>query len=154
MPDLDGASATAEIRARHPETQILVLTTYDTDADIVRAIEAGAIGYLLKDVPHEEITRAVRAAARGEPVLAPAVAERLMERARGAASDALTAREIDVLQLAAQGLSNSEIAKELFVSATTVKAHLAHIYRKLGVSDRTAAVTTALERQIIRFDDA
>ena len=154
MPDLDGASATAEIRARHPETQILVLTTYDTDADIVRAIEAGAIGYLLKDVPHEEITRAVRAAARGEPVLAPAVAERLMERARGAASDALTAREIEVLQLAAQGLSNSEIAKELFVSATTVKAHLAHIYRKLGVSDRTAAVTTALERQIIRFDDA
>ena len=154
MPDLDGASATAEIRARHPETQILVLTTYDTDADIVRAIEAGAIGYLLKDVPHEEITRAVRAAARGEPVLAPAVAERLMERARGAASDALTAREIDVLQLAAQGLSNSEIAKELFVSATTVKAHLTHIYRKLGVGDRTAAVTTALERQIIRLDDA
>jgi DNA-binding NarL/FixJ family response regulator len=154
MPDLDGASATAEIRARHPETQILVLTTYETDADIVRAIEAGAIGYLLKDVPHEEITRAVRAAARGEPVLAPAVAERLMERARGAASDALTAREIEVLQLAAQGLSNSEIAKELFVSATTVKAHLVHVYRKLGVSDRTAAVTTALERQIIRFDDA
>ena len=154
MPDLDGASATAEIRARHPETQILVLTTYDTDADIVRAIEAGAIGYLLKDVPHEEITRAVRAAARGEPVLAPAVAERLMGRARGVASDALSAREIDVLQLAARGLSNSEIAKELFVSATTVKAHLTHIYRKLGVSDRTAAVTTALERQIIRLDGA
>jgi len=154
MPDLDGASATAEIRARRPETQILVLTTYDTDADIVRAIEAGAIGYLLKDVPHEELSRAVRAAARGEPVLAPAVAERLMDRARGAIGDALTAREIDVLQLAARGLSNSEIAQELFVSATTVKAHLAHIYRKLGVSDRTAAVTTALERQIIRLDDA
>lgn len=154
MPDLEGASATAEIRARRPETQILVLTTYDTDADIVRAIEAGAIGYLLKDVPHEELSRAVRAAARGEPVLAPAVAERLMDRARGAAGDALTAREIDVLQLAARGLSNSEIAQELFVSATTVKAHLAHIYRKLGVSDRTAAVTTALERQIIRLDEA
>lgn len=154
MPDLDGASATAEIRASRPETQILVLTTYDTDADIVRAIEAGAIGYLLKDVPHEEISRAVRAAARGEPALAPVVAERLMDRARGAAGDALTGREIDVLQLAARGLSNSEIAKELFVSATTVKAHLAHIYRKLGVSDRTAAVTTALERQIIRLDDA
>jgi DNA-binding NarL/FixJ family response regulator len=152
MPELDGASATAEIRARRPETQILVLTTYDTDADIVRAIEAGAIGYLLKDVPHEELARAVRAAARGEPVLAPAVAERLMDRARGTAADALTAREIDVLELAARGLSNSEIAKELFVSATTVKAHLAHIYRKLGVSDRTAAVTTALERQILRMD--
>ena len=154
MPDLDGASATAEIRARRPETQILVLTTYDTDADIVRAIEAGAIGYLLKDVPHEELSRAVRAAARGEPALAPAVAERLMDRARGGAGEALTAREIDVLQLAARGLSNNEIAKELFVSATTVKAHLAHIYRKLGVSDRTAAVTTALERQVIRLDDA
>jgi DNA-binding NarL/FixJ family response regulator len=154
MPDLDGASATAEIRARRPQTQILVLTTYDTDADIVRAIEAGAIGYLLKDVPHEEIGRAVRAAARGEPVLAPAVAERLMDRARGAAGDALTAREIDVLQLAARGLSNGEIAKELFVSATTVKAHLAHIYRKLGVSDRTGAVTAALERQLIRLDNA
>ncbi|MGH2780186.1 MAG: response regulator [Thermoleophilaceae bacterium] len=153
MPELDGASATAEIRARRPETQILVLTTYDTDADIVRAIEAGAIGYLLKDVPHEEITRAVRAAARGEPVLAPAVAERLMDRARGI-GDALTGREIEVLQLAARGLSNGEIAKELFVSATTVKAHLAHIYRKLGVSDRTAAVTTALERQLIRLDDS
>ena len=154
MPALDGASATAEIRARCPETQVLVLTTYDTDADIVRAIEAGAIGYLLKDVPHEEITRAVRAAARGEPALAPAVAERLMDRARDATGDALTAREIDVLQLAARGSSNSEIAKELFVSSTTVKAHLTHIYRKLGVGDRTAAVTTALERQIIRLDDA
>ena len=154
MPALDGASATAEIRARCPETQVLVLTTYDTDADIVRALEAGAIGYLLKDVPHEEITRAVRAAARGEPALAPAVAERLMDRARDATGDALTAREIDVLRLAAHGLSNSEIAKELFVSSTTVKAHLTHIYRKLGVGDRTAAVTTALERQIIRLDDA
>ena len=153
MPALDGASATAEIRARCPETQVLVLTTYDTDADIVRALEAGAIGYLLKDVPHEEITRAVRAAARGEPALAPAVAERLMDRARDATGDALTAREIDVLQLAARGSSNSEIAKELFVSSTTVKAHLTHIYRKLGVGDRTAAVTTALERQIIRLDD-
>ena len=154
MPALDGASATAEIRARCPETQVLVLTTYDTDADIVRALEAGAIGYLLKDVPHEEITRAVRAAARGEPALAPAVAERLMDRALDATGDALTAREIDVLQLAARGSSNSEIAKELFVSSTTVKAHLTHIYRKLGVGDRTAAVTTALERQIIRLDDA
>jgi DNA-binding NarL/FixJ family response regulator len=154
MPELDGVAATAEIRARRPETQILVLTTYDTDSDIVRAVEAGAIGYLLKDVPHEEIGRAVRAAARGEPVLAPTVAERLMDRSWGAGGHALTAREIDVLQLAARGLSNREIAQELFVSATTIKAHLAHIYRKLGVGDRTAAVTTALERQIIRLQDS
>ena len=95
----------------------------------------------------------MRAAARGEPVLAPAVAERIMGRVRGSAGDALTAREIEVLEYAARGLSNSEIAKELFVSATTVKAHLAHIYRKLGVGDRTAAVTTALERQVIRLED-
>ena len=154
LPELDGASATAEIRNRRPETQVLVLTTYDTDADIVRAIDAGATGYLLKDVPHEELTKAVRAAARGDPVLAPAVAARLMERSRGTAGDSLSAREIQVLQLAARGMSNSEIARELFVSATTVKAHLAHVYRKLGVGDRTAAVTAALERQIIRLEDA
>jgi DNA-binding NarL/FixJ family response regulator len=154
MPELDGTSAIAEIKAKLPQTQVLVLTTYETDADIVRAIDAGAIGYLLKDVPHEEICRAARAAARGEPVLAPAVAARLMDRSRGAPGDTLTAREIEVLQLAARGSSNSEIARELFVSATTVKAHLTHIYRKLGVGDRTAAVTTALERQIIRLDDA
>jgi DNA-binding NarL/FixJ family response regulator len=154
MPELDGASATSEIRERRPETQILVLTTYDTDADILRAIDAGAIGYLLKDVPHEELTRAVRAAARGERVLAPVVAERLIDRARGTAADALSAREIEVLLLAARGLGNSEIAQELFVSAATVKAHLTHIYRKLGVGDRTAAVTAALERGIIRLEDS
>lgn len=154
LPELDGASATAEIRNRRPETQVLVLTTYETDADIVRAIDAGATGYLLKDIPHEELTKAVRAAARGDPVLAPAVAARLMERSRGTVGDSLSAREIEVLQLAARGMSNSEIARELFVSATTVKAHLAHVYRKLGVGDRTAAVTTALERHIIRLDDA
>ena len=152
MPGLDGAVATAQIKAQRPETQVLVLTTYGTDADIVRAIDAGAVGYLLKDAPHEEITRAVRAAGRGETTLAPAIAQRLMQRVRTPVSDALSAREIEVLQLAARGLSNTEIAKELFVSATTAKAHLVHIYAKLGVNDRTAAVTTALERGIIRLD--
>ena len=152
MPGLDGASATAQIKAQLPQTQVLVLTTYAADADIVRAIDAGAVGYLLKDAPHEEITRAVRAAARGETTLAPAIAQRLMQRVRSPASGALSAREIAVLQLAARGLSNSEIAKELFVSTTTAKAHLVHIYAKLGVNDRTAAVTTALERGIIRLD--
>ncbi len=154
MPDLDGASATAQIKALRPETQVLVLTTYGTDADIVRAIDAGAVGYLLKDLPHEEITRAVHAAARGETTLAPAIAQRLMQRVRSPGSDPLSAREIEVLQLAARGLSNSEIARELFVSATTAKAHLVHIYSKLGVNDRTAAVTTALERGIIRLGQA
>jgi DNA-binding NarL/FixJ family response regulator len=152
MPGLDGASATAKIKAQLPGTQVLVLTTYGTDADIVNAIDAGAIGYLLKDAPHEEITRAVHAAARGEATLAPAIAQRLMQRVRSPGGDPLSAREIEVLQLAARGLSNTEIAKELFVSATTAKAHLVHIYSKLGVNDRTAAVTTALERGIIRLD--
>ena len=152
MPGLDGASATTQIKAQLPKTQVLVLTTYAADADIVRAIDAGAVGYLLKDAPHEEIARAVRAAARGETTLAPAIAQRLMQRVRSAAGDALSQREIEVLQLAARGLSNSEIAKELFVSATTAKAHLVHIYAKLDVNDRTAAVTTALERGIIRLD--
>jgi len=152
MPGLDGASATAQIKAQLPQTQVLVLTTYATDADIVRAIDAGAVGYLLKDAPHEDISRAVRAAARGETTLAPAVAQRLMQRVRSPGGGALSAREIEVLQLAARGLSNSEIAEQLFVSATTAKAHLVHIYAKLGVSDRTAAVTTALERGIIRLD--
>jgi DNA-binding NarL/FixJ family response regulator len=152
MPGLDGASATAQIKALRPQMQVLILTTYGTDADIVPAIEAGAVGYLLKDLPHEEIARAVRAAARGETTLAPAIAQRLMQRVRSPASDALSAREIEVLQFAARGLSNNEIAKELFVSATTVKAHLVHIYAKLGVNDRTAAVTTALERGHIRLD--
>ena len=152
MPGLDGAAATAQIKAQRPETQVVVLTTYGTDADIVRAIDAGAVGYLLKDAPHEEITRAVRAAARGESMLAPAIAQRLMQRVRSPAGDSLSPREIEVLQLAARGLSNTEIAKELFVSATTAKAHLVHIYAKLGVNDRTAAVTTALERGIIRLD--
>ena len=154
MPGLDGASATAQIKAQLPKTQVLVLTTYATDADIVRAIDAGAVGYLLKDAPHEDISRAVRAAARGETTLAPAIAQHLMQRVRSPAGDALSAREIEVLQLAARGLSNSEIASELFVSATTAKAHLVHIYAKLGVNDRTAAVTTALERGIIRLDQA
>ena len=152
MPELDGASATSEIKRQRERTQIVVLTTYETDSDIVRAIDAGAIGYLLKDVSLEEIRSAVRAAARGEPVLASAVAARLLDRTRGAGRHALTARELEVLALVARGMSNSEIAKDLLVSATTVKAHLAHIYRKLGVTDRTAAVTAALERQIIRLD--
>jgi DNA-binding NarL/FixJ family response regulator len=152
MPGLDGASATAKIKAQLPGTQVLVLTTYGTDADIVNAINAGAIGYLLKDAPHEEITRAVHAAARGETTLAPAIAQRLMQRVRSPGGDPLSAREIEVLQLAARGLSNTEIAKELFVSATTAKAHLVHIYSKLGVNDRTAAVTAALERGIIRLN--
>ncbi|NLF63975.1 MAG: response regulator transcription factor [Chloroflexi bacterium] len=149
MPGLDGVGAIKAILAQQPSSRIIVLTTYDSDADILRAIEAGATGYLLKDTPREELFRAIRAAARGDSVLAPAVAARLMTRMRAPAEESLSAREIEVLQLVAQGASNREIGKSLHISTATVKTHLIHIYGKLGVDDRLAAVTTALEKGII-----
>jgi len=152
MPNMDGVGAIKAIREKRPFANILVLTTYDSDADIVRAIEAGATGYLLKDTPREELFRAVRSAARGESVLAPAVAARLMTRMRAPASDSLSAREIEVLQLVAKGASNKEIGKSLHISTATVKTHLIHIYGKLEVSDRTAAVTVALEQGILHLN--
>jgi DNA-binding NarL/FixJ family response regulator len=149
MPGLDGVGAIKAIKAQQPSSRIIVLTTYDSDADILHAIEAGATGYLLKDAPREELFRAIRAAARGESVLASAVAARLMTRMRAPAEENLSAREIEVLQLVAKGASNEEIGKSLHISTATVKTHLIHIYGKLGVDDRTAAVTTALEKGII-----
>lgn len=152
MPGVDGVEATRRIRHRHPAMQVLVLTTYDTDDDVVRAVEAGAVGYLLKDAPREELFRGVRAAARGESVLASAVASRLMDRMRTPPGPALSAREVEVLALVADGRPNKDIARRLYISETTVKTHLAHIFTKLGVDDRTAAVTVALDRGIIRLD--
>ena len=152
MPGGDGVSAIQAICANAPSTHVLVLTTYDSDADIVPAIEAGATGYLLKDTPREELFRAIRAAARGEAVLAPAVASRLMTRMRAPVQETLSAREIEVLQLVSQGLSNKDIGRQLHISEATVKTHLVHIFGKLNVSDRTAAVTAALERGILRLD--
>ncbi|MCA9973426.1 MAG: response regulator transcription factor [Anaerolineales bacterium] len=152
MPGMDGVQAIEAIRGERPSAHILVLTTYDSDADIVRAIEAGATGYLLKDAPREELFRAIRAAARGESVLAPAVAARLMTRMRAPAEESLSAREIEVLQLVARGNSNRAIGKALHISTATVKTHLIHIFDKLGVNDRTSAVTAALERGILSLD--
>jgi DNA-binding NarL/FixJ family response regulator len=152
MPELDGAAATVRLRDRHPDVHVLVLTTYDTDADIARAIEAGAIGYLLKDAPREDLFAGVRAAARGESVLSPAVATRVLGRMRAHGEEALTPREIEVLDAVARGMSNNEIALELRVSEATIKTHLLHVFGKLGVGDRTAAVTLALRRGIIRLD--
>ncbi len=152
MPELDGVGAIEAIKQKRPSAHILILTTYDSDADIVRAIEAGATGYLLKDTPREELFRAIRATANGESVLAPAVASRLMTRMRVPAEENLSAREIEVLQLVAKGASNKEIGKTLHISTATVKTHLIHIYNKLGVTDRTSAVTTALEKGIITLD--
>ncbi len=151
MPEMDGVQAIASIKSQRPETNILVLTTYDTDADIVRAVDAGATGYLLKDVPREELFRAVRATAKGETVLASSVAARLMNKIRAGGDEALTAREIDVILLVARGATNQEVAESLHISKATVKSHMIQICNKLGVSDRTAAVTTAIEKGVIRL---
>ena len=152
MPGTDGVTAIQAIKEARESANILVLTTYDSDADIVRAIEAGATGYLLKDTPRDELYRAIRAAARGESVLAPAVAARLMTRMRAPAEESLSAREIEVLQLVAKGKSNKEIGKALHISTATVKTHLIHVFDKLGVKDRTSAVTVALEKGILSLD--
>ncbi|HRQ38877.1 MAG TPA: response regulator transcription factor [Chloroflexota bacterium] len=152
MPGLDGVGAIEAIKKAQPDAHILVLTTYDSDADIVRAVAAGATGYLLKDAPREELFRAIRAVARGESVLSPAVASRLMTRMRAPAEENLSAREIEVLQLVAKGASNQQIGKELHISTATVKSHLIHIFNKLGVDGRTAAVTVALEKGIITLE--
>ncbi|MFD7443349.1 response regulator [Streptomyces sp. NPDC059909] len=146
---MHGSEATAAITARPGAPRVLVLTTYDTDADILAAVEAGAAGYLLKDAPPEELAAAVRTAAAGRSALAPAVAHRLMDRMRTPA-DALTKRELEVLQLVAEGLSNQQISKRLFLSQATVKSHLVHVYAKLGVDSRTAALAAARERRLIR----
>jgi len=152
MPVMDGVSAIREIKENQPGVQVLVLTTYDTDADILPAVEAGATGYLLKDCTRETLFQAIRAAARGESVLAPTVAARLMGQIRTPTEDKLSEREIEVLQLVAEGASNKEIAKNLHISQATVKSHLINIFNKLGVSDRTAAVTNALQRGFFRLE--
>jgi DNA-binding NarL/FixJ family response regulator len=151
MPALDGVSATEQICTRLSDTHVLILTTYDTDADITRAIGAGAIGYLLKDAPRDDLFHAIRAASRGESVLAPSVASRVMEKMRAPGHTTLSGREIEVLTEVADGKSNKEIAKALFISEATVKTHLIHIFSKLEVDDRTAAVTVALEHGVLRL---
>ena len=144
-----GAEATAALRALPEPPEVLVLTTYDTESDILRALEAGARGYLLKDAPPEELFAGIRATARGETVLAPSVAATVVRRATPGAIT-ITEREVEVLELLARGLGNKELARELFVSEATVKSHLSHIYAKLGVDTRAGAVAAAIERRIIR----
>ncbi|HJQ90721.1 MAG TPA: response regulator transcription factor [Acidimicrobiia bacterium] len=152
MPDLDGVAATRRLRRDHDGVEVLILTTYDTDADITRAVAAGATGYLLKDASRQELMQAIRLAAQGKSVLSPRVASRVLGRMRAPAEEALSTREVEVLLEVADGLSNKEVGRMLHISEATVKTHLLHIFAKLGVEDRTAAVTTALERGIIRID--
>ena len=145
-----GIEATGQITALASPPRVVVLTTYDTEADILAAVEAGATGYLLKDAPPEELIAAVRTAAAGQSALAPTVTDRLMDRLRTPATS-LSAREAQVLTLVAEGLSNEEIAGRLFVSQATIKSHLVHIFAKLDVDSRTAAVATAVRRGLIRY---
>ncbi len=149
MPGGDGVAATADIRAEVPATRVIVLTTYETDADIIRAVEAGASGYLLKDTTRRDLVGAIRAAARGETVLAPAVAGRLVSHLRRPPAEPLSGRETEVLALVAAGNTNAEIGRTLFIGEATVKTHLLRAFAKLGVSDRTAAVTKAIERGML-----
>jgi DNA-binding NarL/FixJ family response regulator len=153
MPGVDGVTAIGQLAERGVLARVLVLTTYDTDADVLPAIEAGATGYLLKDSPREDLYRAVRAAARGEAVLSPSVATRLLAQVRTPANDPahepLSQRELEVLELIARGASNREAAKRLFISEATVKTHLLHIYAKLNVNDRAAAVAAAFDRGLL-----
>ncbi len=144
-----GADATRRIRALPAPPYVLVLTNYDSDADILGAVEAGASGYLLKDAPPHELIAAVVAAAAGESALAPVIASRLLSRMR-APKVSLSAREMEVLEAVAAGRSNTEAARELFVTETTIKSHLAHIYSKLDVTSRTAAVSIARQQGILR----
>lgn len=146
---MGGSAATKAITERDGAPRVIVLTTYDTEADIIAAVEAGACGYLLKDAPPEELVEAVRAAAAGQSALAPAVTDRLIERMRTPATS-LSPRETEVLTLVAAGLSNQQIAEHLFLSQATIKSHLVHIFTKLNADSRTAAVAAAVHKGLIR----
>ncbi|MEV0749640.1 response regulator transcription factor [Streptomyces sp. NBC_01220] len=150
MPVLDGVGATLEIVAGEAPTRVLILTTYDTDADIERGVEAGATGYLLKDATREQLVEAIHSASRGETVLAPRVAQRLVARMRRPVPVTLTARESEVLRAVADGLSNAEIGRRLFIGEATVKTHLLRIFAKLDVNDRTRAVVVALDAGLLQ----
>ncbi len=162
MPGIGGIEATERIKASRPGTAVLILTSYDDDRYIFALLAAGAAGYLLKDVPSEEVVRAVRSVYAGEPVLHPAIARKVMARfaaeaqAGHAGRDAerlLTERELDILRLAACGLSNADIANRLSVSMRTVQAHLTQVFNKLGASSRTEAVIAGLRRGMLRLED-
>ncbi|PRB09574.1 response regulator transcription factor [Microbacterium sp. MYb62] len=149
MPVMDGVAAAAALRERAPRARVLILTTFDSESDVLPAIEAGAIGYLLKDARPEELMRAVRAAARGESVLAPSATQHLMGQIRKPGAGSLTDREKEVLQLVANGSSNREAAAVLFIGEASIKTHLQHIYDKLGVRDRASAVAEGYRRRLL-----
>jgi DNA-binding NarL/FixJ family response regulator len=149
MPGMGGVAAIEMLAERRVAARVLVLTTYDSDSEVVRALEAGATGYMLKDSPRDDLVHAIRSAARGEAVLSPSVATRLVRQIRAPGQDPLSDRELEVLTLIAQGETNRGAAGRLFISEATVKTHLLHIYAKLDVNDRAAAVASAYERGLL-----
>jgi DNA-binding NarL/FixJ family response regulator len=151
MAVMDGTTATEQIRKQYPHIPVLVLTTYDDNADILRAIEAGATGYLLKDAPREQLFATIRSVAQGKSALAPEIATKLLQKIHMSAREALSERELEVLTLVARGASNKEAARSLHISEATIKSHLIRIFSKLSVADRTAAVTVALERGLLQL---
>ena len=151
MPGGGGVLATRRITDLDPAPHVMILTTYDTDADVLAALDAGAVGYLLKDAPPEVLFASIRSAAAGDMTLAPTVATKLVKRVAMPTQHSLTARELEVLELLAEGMANKEIANHLVVSEATVKTHLVHIFTKLEVDTRTAAVAAAVDRGLIRF---
>ncbi|WP_329089803.1 MULTISPECIES: response regulator transcription factor [unclassified Streptosporangium] len=150
MPKMSGAEVIRRLREQTPGIHVLVLTTFDNDADVLPAIEQGATGYLLKDTPRADLRRAVQAAARGETVLSPSVAGVLAHRVRTPEQRTLSRREIEVLGLIARGATNREVAAKLFITEATVKTHLLHVFAKLGVNDRAAAVAAAYETGLLK----
>ncbi|TYB50647.1 response regulator transcription factor [Nonomuraea sp. PA05] len=150
MPHMSGVEVIRRLREQQPDVRVLVVTTFDDDADVLPAIEQGATGYLLKDTPRDELRRAVLAAARGETVLSPTVAGVLSQKAREAPARVLSPREVEVLALIARGATNREIAGRLFITEATVKTHLLHVFAKLGVKDRAAAVAAAYESGLLK----
>ncbi|MGI5285203.1 response regulator [Nonomuraea polychroma] len=150
MPKMTGAEVIRRLREQAPGIRVLVLTTFDDDGDVLPAIEQGATGYLLKDTPRAELRRAVQAAARGEAVLSPAVAGVLRQKAREPEQRTLSPRELEVLRLIARGATNRDIAGRLFITEATVKTHLLHVFAKLEVKDRAAAVAVAYERGLLK----
>ncbi|MBL7165643.1 MAG: response regulator transcription factor [Dehalococcoidales bacterium] len=156
MPEMDGVEAMRQIAATNPEVRFIVLTTYDNDEYIFKGIEAGARAYLLKDSPREELFKAIRAVHRGESLIQPAVAGKVLDRfaelsRQVQAPEALSDREVEVIKLMAEGAANKEIAVSLHISESTVKTHIQTIFQKLGVSERTGAVTQAIRKGIIRL---
>jgi DNA-binding NarL/FixJ family response regulator len=150
MPKMSGAEVIRRLREQTPGIHVLVLTTFDNDADVLPAIEQGATGYLLKDTPRADLRRAVQAAARGETVLSPTVAGVLMHKKRTPEQQTLSRRELEVLRLIARGATNREVAAKLFITEATVKTHLLHIFAKLEVNDRAAAVAVAYETGLLK----